>query len=194
MSEAATQGNGAGAVRPKNDRPGPRSGRVRPPRRVLRLLSPVTRSQALVYAVLGVLGALVFFGIWEAAHYLTAEESRRVPPSPQHVIATHYWLIAEKGYLSDIGISAYRIFVSFFAACALAIPLGVFMGCFANMRAAINPTFSGARYLPAGSFIPLLLVWFGPADTQKEALLAEPGYIDLERQMFAWMREEIQAE
>jgi len=29
---------------------------------------------------------------------------------------------------------------------------------------------------------------------QKEALLAEPGYIDLERQMFAWMREEIQAE
>ena len=191
MSEAATQGNGAGAVRPKNDRPGSRSGRVRPPRRVLRLLSPVTRNQALVY---GVLGALVFFGIWEAAHYLTAEESRRFPPSPQHVIATHYWLIAEKGYLSDIGISVYRIFVSFFAACALAIPLGVFIGCFANMRAAINPTFSGARDLPAGSFIPLLLVWFGPADTQKEALLAEPGYIDLERQMFAWMREEIQAE
>jgi len=29
---------------------------------------------------------------------------------------------------------------------------------------------------------------------QKEELLAEPGYIDLERQMFAWMREEIQAE
>ena len=28
----------------------------------------------------------------------------------------------------------------------------------------------------------------------KEALLAEPGYIDLERQMFAWMREEIQAD
>jgi len=29
---------------------------------------------------------------------------------------------------------------------------------------------------------------------QKEALLAQPGYIDLERQMFAWMREEIQAD
>ena len=29
---------------------------------------------------------------------------------------------------------------------------------------------------------------------KKEALLAEPGYLDLERQMFAWMREEIQAE
>jgi NitT/TauT family transport system permease protein len=31
--------------------------------------------------------------------------------------------------------------------------------------------FSGARYLPAASFIPLLLVWFGPTDTQKLALL-----------------------
>jgi len=121
--------------------------------------------------VYGVLGALVFFGLWEAGHYLTAEESRRFLPSPQHVIATLYWLIAEKGYLSDIAISVYRIFVSFFAACALAVPLGVFMGCFANMRAAINPTFSGARYLPAASFIPLLLVWFGPTDTQKLALL-----------------------
>ncbi len=29
---------------------------------------------------------------------------------------------------------------------------------------------------------------------KKEALLAEPGYIELERQMFAWMREEIQAD
>jgi NitT/TauT family transport system ATP-binding protein len=29
---------------------------------------------------------------------------------------------------------------------------------------------------------------------QKEALLAQPGYIDLERQMFAWMREEIKAD
>ncbi len=28
---------------------------------------------------------------------------------------------------------------------------------------------------------------------QKEALLAEPGYIDVERQLFAWMREEIQS-
>ncbi len=30
--------------------------------------------------------------------------------------------------------------------------------------------------------------------TSNQAMLAEPGYIDLERQMFAWMREEIQAD
>ncbi len=45
------------------------------------------------------------------------------------------------------------------------------MGCFGNLRALLNPTLSGWRYLPAASFIPLLLVWFGPTDLQKMSLL-----------------------
>jgi len=61
--------------------------------------------------------------------------------------------------------------VSFFAASAIAVPLGVLMGCFKNLRALLNPTLSGWRYLPAASFMPLLLVWFGPTDTAKLALL-----------------------
>ena len=103
----------------------------------------------------------------------TAEESRRFLPSPQHVVSTLFTLFDEKNYVADVGISVARVFASFFAACLLAVPLplGVFMGCFSNMRALINPIFSGARYLPAASFIPLLLVWFGPTDTQKLALL-----------------------
>lgn len=167
MSWTATQEDGAGGPKPPADRMTATASRRRP-RQVLRLLTPVTSNQALVY---GMVGAVAFFALWEAGHYLTSEESRRFLPSPQHVIATLIWLIAEKDYLADVGISTYRIFLSFFAACALAVPLGVFMGCFANMRALINPTISGARYLPAASFIPLLLVWFGPTDTQKLALL-----------------------
>ena len=77
----------------------------------------------------------------------------------------------KKDFLSDIGISLFRILGSFIAVCIVAVPLGIFMGCFDNMRALINPVVSGARYLPAASFIPLLLVWFGPTDTQKMALL-----------------------
>ena len=73
--------------------------------------------------------------------------------------------------MSDIGISLFRILGSFAAVCIVAVPLGIFMGCFDNMRALINPVVSGARYLPAASFIPLLLVWFGPTDMQKMALL-----------------------
>lgn len=121
--------------------------------------------------VLGVVGALAFFGIWEIGHYLTPDQSKRFLPSPEQVLSTIWYLIVEKNFLYDIGKSCMRIFVSFFAACAIAVPLGIAMGCFANVRALVNPTVSGWRYLPAASFIPLLLVWFGPTDVQKMALL-----------------------
>lgn len=166
MSRSVTQDDHT-RTRPATGRANAATDRRRP-KQVLRLLTPVPSNQALLY---GLLGAVAFFGLWEVGHYLTPDENRRFLPSPQHVIATLMWLIGEKDYLADVGISTYRIFLSFFAACALAVPLGVFMGCFANMRAVINPTISGARYLPAASFIPLLLVWFGPTDTQKLALL-----------------------
>ena len=51
------------------------------------------------------------------------------------------------------------------------MPLGVLMGCFVKLRALISPTTGGWRYLPAASFAPLLLVWFGPSDFAKMALL-----------------------
>ena len=135
---------------------------------ILRLLSPTGPTETLV---LGFAGAVGFFIIWEIAQYITPEESRRFLPSPQHVIATMYTLIVEKNFLADIAKSAFRIFASFFVACLVAIPLGILMGCFSRIRAFVNPVISGARYLPAASFIPLLLVWFGPTDTQKLALL-----------------------
>ena len=149
--------------------PAPKKANVRKRRGpMLRLLSPTGPKETLV---LGICGAFVFFLIWEAAHYATPEESRRFLPSPQHVISTMITLIVEKNFLRDVAISAYRIFASFFAACLVAVPLGILMGCFSRVRAFVNPTISGARYLPAASFIPLLLVWFGPTDTQKMALL-----------------------
>ncbi|MFQ5484385.1 MAG: ABC transporter permease [Desulfobacterales bacterium] len=120
---------------------------------------------------LGVVGCTAFFAIWEIAHYTMPEAKQRFLPSVEHVIATAYYLLAEKGFMHDIAKSCYRIFVSFFAASAIAIPLGIGMGCFAHLRAMINPSASGFRYLPAASFIPLLLVWFGPTDLAKMGLL-----------------------
>ena len=122
-------------------------------------------------AILGVIGAFGFFGIWEIGHYITPESGQRFLPSVGEVLGRLIYLFAEKAFIEDVLISCMRIFVSFFAACAIAVPLGIMMGCFASMRALINPTVSGARYLPAASFIPLLLVWFGPTDLAKMALL-----------------------
>lgn len=122
-------------------------------------------------AILGLLGAAIFVGVWEAGHYLTPEEGRKFLPSVEQVIYALINLFREQDFLDDVIASCIRIFVSFFAAAAVSIPLGVLMGCFGNLRALLNPTLSGWRYLPAASFMPLLLVWFGPTDTAKLALL-----------------------
>jgi NitT/TauT family transport system permease protein len=121
--------------------------------------------------ILGLIGAAIFVGLWEAGHYLTPEEGRKFLPSVEEVIYALIDLFREQDFLNDVIASCIRIFVSFFAAAAVAIPLGVLMGCFKNLRALLNPTISAWRYLPAASFMPLLLVWFGPTDTAKLALL-----------------------
>ncbi len=141
----------------------------KPPReRFLNIRGSVSRNESFV---LGVLGVFAFFGIWEICHYLTPQSQQKFLPGVGQVVGKIFSLISEKGYLADIGKSVYRIYVSFFVACLLAVPLGLLMGCFVKLRALINPTIGGLRYLPAASFVPLLLVYFGPTDFAKLALL-----------------------
>ena len=136
--------------------------------RFFELLSPAPARRT---AVLGVMGAVAFFAIWEAGHYITPESGRRFLPAVEEVLGRLQYLFAEKDFLGDVLISCMRIFGSFLAASAIAVPLGIAMGCFGNLKALVNPTVSGWRYLPAASFIPLLLVWFGPSETAKMGLL-----------------------
>jgi NitT/TauT family transport system permease protein len=122
-------------------------------------------------AILGFIGTAIFVGLWEAGHFLTPEEGRKFLPSVEEVIHALIDLFREQDFMDDVIASCIRIFLSFSAAAAVAVPLGVLMGCFGNLRALLNPTLAGWRYLPAASFMPLLLVWFGPTDTAKLALL-----------------------
>ena len=89
-----------------------------------------------------------FLAFGQLAHELTAEEAKRFLPSPSAVVKALIGLIVEKDFMSDVAISASRIFGSFFIACLIAVPLGVLMGCFAPVRALVNPVISG-RALPA---------------------------------------------
>ena len=136
--------------------------------RFFELLSPATSNQAIW---LGILGAVIFFGVWEIGNLITPESGRKFLPSVETVIGRLFYLFTEKGFIKDVLISCLRIFGSFFIASAIAVPLGIAMGCFGKFKALVNPTVSGWRYLPAASFIPLLLVWFGPSETAKMGLL-----------------------
>ena len=149
--------------------PGEAAPVFKPPRQpFLEVLGQLSQRRTVV---LGVVGVIAFFAIWEIAHYATPDEKQRFLPSVELVVGEIIHLFAEKNFIADVGTSLYRIYASFFAASLIAVPLGVFMGCFVKLRALISPTTGGWRYLPAASFAPLLLVWFGLTDFAKMALL-----------------------
>lgn len=57
--------------------------------------------------------------------------------------------------------SLYRVAWGFFAAAALAIPLGLFMGWSDRLRHLTNPIIELIRHIPPLAWIPIAILWFG---------------------------------
>jgi NitT/TauT family transport system permease protein len=131
------------------------------------LRSPVSRFQSILSAIAI---WVLFFGVWVFAS-ATGMVNDLLVPSPQKVFATTYDLFFERDFASDVLISIGRVLIAFGLAAAFAIPLGVMMGSFPAVEAIFAPFVSAWRYLPAPSFIPILLMWFGTGEAPKLALL-----------------------
>lgn len=136
-------------------------------KRLLEVRGAVSRKQAITSAI-GVW--LVFFGVWIVATQMGWVNALLVPP-PGQVFRTIYVLFAEQGFASDVLISIGRVLAAFVLACLLAVPMGVAMGAFPAVDVVLSPFVSAWRYLPAPSFIPILLMWFGTGEAPKLALL-----------------------
>ncbi len=136
-------------------------------RRLLEVRKAVSRRQVILSA-LAIWG--LFFGAWIISSAAGLVNDLLVP-APQQVFSALYELIAERGFIGDIGISIVRVLVAFIMAAVVAVPLGVLMGTFPAIEAFFAPFVSAWRYLPAPSFIPILLMWFGTGEAPKLALL-----------------------
>jgi NitT/TauT family transport system permease protein len=120
--------------------------------------------------VLGCLVWVLFIGVWQLAASALGVPDIILPP-PSAVLRALYELLMHEGFLRDIGISVVRIVLSFLAASAVAVPIGILMGSFKAFESLLGPFVSAWRYLPAASFVPLLLMWFGAGNFEKIALL-----------------------
>jgi NitT/TauT family transport system permease protein len=120
--------------------------------------------------LLGISIWVIFFGIWQVA-VLLGWSPELLLPAPWTVLAALDDLFVNQGFIDDVLASIYRIVASFAAAAIVAVPLGILMGSFRAIDAFFSPLVSGWRYLPAPSFIPLLLMWLGTGELQKLALL-----------------------
>jgi NitT/TauT family transport system permease protein len=92
-------------------------------------------------------------------------------PAPGKVANTLYSMFTEEGFAHDVWASFYRIGLGFLISAAIAVPLGIAIGSFRAVQAFFEPLIAAVRYMPASAFIPLLIIWFGIANTEKVAVI-----------------------
>ncbi len=119
---------------------------------------------------IGLSAWILFFTGW---HVLATAEGTNTTllPGPIAVVQSLVELFTEREFATDVAQSVKRILASFSIAVMIALPLGIFMGAFTPVESFLNALVSPFRYLPAPSFVPLLLMWLGTGDSQKIALL-----------------------
>jgi NitT/TauT family transport system permease protein len=97
--------------------------------------------------------------------------SDRFLPAPSTVIATLWTMIAERDLLYHAGVSTLRVWAAFLIAAAMAVPIGILMGSFRWVGAALEPVIDFIRYLPVPALVPLSIIWFGVGEGTKIFLL-----------------------
>ncbi|MGW1420854.1 ABC transporter permease [Bradyrhizobium manausense] len=92
-------------------------------------------------------------------------------PSP----ATTFWALVElarDGSLwASIVASTFRILAGWIAGVAVGIPLGMAMGYVGAIRKLCEPYIEFFRFVPPISFVTLAVIWLGPGDASKIALI-----------------------
>ncbi len=142
---------------------------------MFRPLQPV--GQAARFA-LGISFFILFVAGWSVAT-LGGYVSPTFLADPLTMLADGWNLIAEQGFLYDIGMTIWRVVGGFVLAAIVAVPLGIMMGAYKPVEAFFEPFVSFARYLPASAFIPLLILWAGIGEAQKLALIFIGSFFQL---------------
>jgi NitT/TauT family transport system permease protein len=92
-------------------------------------------------------------------------------PAPHKVILAGIQFTQQGRLPRDIWASAQVVLLGFVISSIIAVPLGILMGGFRIVQAALEPTINFVRYLPVTSMIPLLILWVGIGMEQKVSVI-----------------------
>lgn len=115
-------------------------------------------------ALYGLVGLIVFFGIWLALPTLNLVP-RQFLPTPFEVagrIATlTHEPFAGATLIAHIAYSFSRFISGFLLAAAIGIPLGLLMGWSRIVDEVVGPVFDGLRFIAPIAWVPFAALWFG---------------------------------
>lgn len=106
--------------------------------------------------ILSLIAILLLWHIWTT--YRIPPLSR--VPTPNSVFLEAVKYVPKPIFLMNVLFSMGRVFIGFTAACALGIPLGLFMGWKKSIKGFAFPTFETLRPIPIISWIPLSVIMF----------------------------------
>ena len=145
--------------------------RRRPPRprpAVFTLRVPISTRSRIVLIALSIVVPLVAWwilsvsGVVQPAQYL---------PSPGATLLGLRDLALSGELFTDAWASIQRVGWGYGIAVLVSVPLGIAMGSFRSVWSLFEPVIGLLRYLPAGAFSPLLIIWLGLGEEPKASLI-----------------------
>ena len=82
-------------------------------------------------------------------------------PTPGSVVGAFGRLVGNGTLAQHVGASLEVVLLGFIISSVVAVPLGLMMGAFRVVQAALEPLVNFIRYLPVTSFVPLFILWIG---------------------------------
>ena len=93
-------------------------------------------------------------------------------PAPSAIIYHLIFISPEEGIVTDILASLNRLLWGYLAGCTLGISLGIGMGMFGSLRAAVYPIIALTYPIPKIAILPLIMLIFGIGDLSKIVIVA----------------------
>ena len=127
-------------------------------------------------AIIGTASTLALLLAWELVSR-GGLVSDKFLPAPSTVLSTLWTMIFERDLLYHAGVSTLRVWAAFLIAAAMAVPIGILMGSFRTVGAALEPIVDFIRYLPVPALVPLVdhLVRGGRGDEDLPPLARAPS-------------------
>lgn len=119
------------------------------------------------------LSAMVWIAViggWFALTYSGAVKEMFLP-RPESVLATTIRMALDGSLWEHVLASVQVVLLGFVISSIVAVPLGLTMGTYRIVQAALDPLVNFIRYLPVTSFVPLFILWIGIGIEQRVAVI-----------------------
>lgn len=123
------------------------------------------RISGIMLTLCSILGGLA---IWQLA---STQVSPLFLPSPMTTFYGFYELYEDGTLVTSVIASSLRIFTGWLAGVVIGIPLGMGMGYFPLIRRLLDPYIEFFRFVPPIAFVTLAVIWLGPGEASKVALI-----------------------